>query len=41
MAPVNITTAPIIKGKNLEYVLRMIKGGTSVEKQILIKSVVL
>lgn len=41
LAPANITTAPIIKGKNLEYVLRMIKGGTSVEKQILIKSVVL
>lgn len=41
LAPQKITNAPIIKGKNLEYVMLLRKGGQAEDKEKLIKSVVL
>lgn len=41
LAPQNLTNAPIVKGKNLEYVIFLLKGAVPVDKQKLIKSVVL
>ena len=41
LAPQNLTNAPIIKGKNLEYIIYLIKGAAPADKQKLIKSVVL
>jgi len=41
LAPQKLTNAPIIKGKNLEYVILLKKGASAEEKGQLIKSVVL
>lgn len=41
LAPQKLTNAPIIKGKNLEYVILLKKGAKAEEKEKLIKTVVL
>lgn len=40
LAPVNLTNAPIVRGKNLEYVILLVKGAAPSEKDKLINSVV-
>ena len=39
LAPVQITNAPVVKGKNIEYVIRLEKNGTSVDTDRILKSV--
>lgn len=39
LAPVQITNAPIIKGKNVEYVIRLVKSGKSSGAENIVKSV--
>lgn len=41
LAPVNLTTAPIVKGKNTEYVILLEKGGKAVDFSKLIKNAAL
>ena len=41
LAPVNLTTAPIVKGKNTEYVILLEKGGRAVDFSKLIKNAAL
>lgn len=41
LAPVNLTTAPIVKGKNTEYVILLEKGGRVVDFSKLIKNAAL
>ncbi|MDE7167477.1 MAG: TlyA family RNA methyltransferase [Clostridia bacterium] len=41
LAPQKLTNAPIIKGKNLEYLILLKKGAKAEEKEKLIKTVVL
>ncbi len=41
LAPQKLTNAPVIKGKNLEYVILLKKGACALDKEKLIKSVVL
>ncbi len=41
LAPVNLTTAPIVKGKNTEYVILLEKGGRAVDFSKLIKNTAL
>lgn len=41
LAPQKLTNAPIIKGKNLEYVVLLKKGAKAEEKEKLLKTVVL
>ncbi len=39
LAPVQLCNAPIVAGKNLEYVIRLEKGGKAVDRRELLKSV--
>lgn len=41
LAPVNLTTAPVIKGKNIEYVIYLKKNASATDAETLIKSVIL
>lgn len=41
LSPVNLTTAPIVKGKNTEYVILLEKGGKAVDFSKLIKNAAL
>lgn len=41
LSPVNLTTAPIVKGKNTEYVILLEKGGRAVDFSKLIKNAAL
>lgn len=41
LTPVNLTTAPIVKGKNTEYVILLEKGGRAVDFSKLIKNAAL
>lgn len=41
LSPIDLTTAPIIQGKNIEYLIRLVKGGSAQPLNSLIKRITL
>lgn len=41
LAPQALTNAPVVKGKNMEYIMRFVKGGSCIECEKMLKSVIL
>ncbi|MCH5148972.1 MAG: TlyA family RNA methyltransferase [Clostridiales bacterium] len=39
LAPVEITNAPVIKGKNTEYIIRLVKSGRALDTELIVDSV--